>query len=293
MKKIILAVIYIAIVNITIAQEVIKIPYTNTTDVIWEGGEKEYFTEIWNTQVVTNVSIPTMEVFRPKNPNGTAVIIAPGGALYALSIFNEGIDAAKWLNKKGITAFVLKYRLVPTGEDAIQQYYDDGKNGPELINKKVANVLALSIADGLSAIKYIRENASKYTIDSHKIGFMGFSAGGAVTMGVAYNYEKNSRPDFIVPVYPWTRVIAVQEVPNDAPPMLVICATDDPLDLASGSVDLYSSWLKAKKTAGLHMYSKGGHGFGMRKQNLPSDTWISRFYDWSIAEKITTIVDNK
>ncbi|WP_420845187.1 hypothetical protein [Maribacter litopenaei] len=62
--------------------------------------------------------------------------------------------------------------------------------------------------------------------------------------------------------------------------MLVICATDDPLGLATGSIELYSSWLKENKTVGLHMYSKGGHGFGMKEQNLPSDDWIQRFYDW-------------
>ena len=79
----------------------------------------------------------------------------------------------------------------------------------------------------------------------------------------------------------------VQEVPADAPPMFVICASDDPLGLAPGSIKLYSSWLKAKKPVGLQMYAKGGHGFGMKKLGLPSDTWIERFYDWSVAQGIT------
>ena len=122
---------------------------------------------------------------------------------------------------------------------------------------------------------------------------MGFSAGGAVTMGVAYNYDKENRPDFIVPVYPWTTALPVQVAPKDAPPMLVICASDDPLGLASGSIELYSSWLTAQKTVGLHMYAKGGHGFGMKKQNLPSDNWIQLFYDWSIAEGITPELSQK
>lgn len=293
MKKSLLTVLLITLVNTAIAQEIVEVPYVNTTGLVWENDEKEYFSEIWSTQVVTNVSVPTMEIFRPKNPNGTAVIIAPGGGLYALSILSEGNDVAKWLNQKGITAFVLKYRLVPTGKDAIQEYSDEGENNPERIDERVAPVLPLSIADGLSAIKYVRENAATYNIDAHKIGFMGFSAGGAVTIGVAYNYKKNNRPDFIVPVYAWTRVIAVQKAPDDAPPMLVICASNDPLDLAPGSVKLYSSWLEAEKIVGLHMYSKGGHGFGMKKLGLPSDNWISRFYEWSIAEEITTVVDEK
>ena len=120
-----------------------------------------------------------------------------------------------------------------------------------------------------------------------KIGFMGFSAGGAVTMGVVYNYTEANRPDFIVPVYPWTSAYPVQETPVDAPPMLVVCSSDDPLGLATGSVELYSYWLKSGKITGLHMYAKGGHGYGMKKQNLPSDHWIERFYDWAVAEEIT------
>lgn len=225
-----------------------------------------------------------MEVFKPDEPNGTAVIIAPGGGLYAHSINSEGNDVAKWLNKKGITAFVLKYRLVPTGENAIKDFSDDGVKAYE----KVEKVLPLSINDGLAAISYVRSHAVEFNIEPNKIGFMGFSAGGAVTMGVTFNYAVHNRPDFIVPVYPWMTVIKSYEVPSDAPPMLVICATDDPLGLAQESIDLYTNWLKSKKSTGLHMYSKGGHGFGMRKQELPSDKWISRFYDWAITEGFTT-----
>ncbi|NJB72405.1 acetyl esterase/lipase [Saonia flava] len=273
--------------HLGLSQEIIKLPNGQETSAVWEGNEKEYFSNIWQTQVVTNVSIPTMEVFRPENPNGTAVIVAPGGGLYALSILSEGDDVAKWLNKKGITAFVLKYRLVPTGEDGVKEITDAGTTNPNSIFKNVQQVLPLSWQDGLNAISHVRQNAMKYNIDTTKIGFMGFSAGGAVTMGVAFNYTKENRPDFLVPVYPWMTVMGEYTVPNDAPPMLVICASDDPLGLAPGSAKLYSDWLSAGKIVGLHMYSKGGHGFGMRTQNLPSDSWIERFYDWSLAEGIT------
>ena len=262
------------------AQQIIKLPHETPSNVQWEGGEKEYFSDIWQTQVVTNVSTPTMEVFVPENPNGTSVIIAPGGGLYALSINSEGNDVAKWLAERGITAFVLKYRLVPTGADGVQEITQEGATNPMQIMQRVAPVLPFSVQDGLNAIDHVRSNAEKYGLDPNKIGFMGFSAGGAVTMGVAYNYNEKNRPDFLVPVYPWTTAQPVQAVPQDAPPMLIICATDDPLGLAAGSIELYSSWLKENKTVGLHMYSKGGHGFGMKQQNLPSDDWIQRFYDW-------------
>ncbi len=270
------------------AQNIIPIPHKTSENTTWVGEEKEYFSDIWQTPVVTNVSVPTMELFQPENPNGVSVIIAPGGGLYALSIESEGTAVAKWLNKKGITAFVLKYRLVPTGEDGVKEISEEGATNPQRIGQRVAPVMPLSIADGLSAITYVRSNASNLKLDPNKIGFMGFSAGGAVTMGVTYNYGEANRPNFIVPVYPWTTVLPVQPAPKNAPPMLEICASDDPLGLASGSVELYSSWLKIQKPVGLHMYAKGGHGFGMKKQGLPSDDWIQLFYDWAVAENIVT-----
>ncbi len=289
MKKNIVVLLSLCIGFVSLAQEVIQVPYEKAANVKWEGDEKAYYSKIWQNNVVTNVSVPTMEVFRPEKPNGAAVIIAPGGGLYALSITSEGTQVAQWLNEKGITAFVLKYRLVPTGEDGVQEITDDATTNPNNVGLRVMPVLPYSYADGLSALKYVRENAEDFMIEPNKIGFMGFSAGGAVTMGVVYNYDESNRPDFIVPVYPWTPVMPVQEAPEDAPPMLVICSTDDPLDLASGSVSLYSSWLTAKKPAALHMYAKGGHGFGMKRQGLPSDTWIERFYEWSIAQGIVEI----
>lgn len=287
MKKTIALLALLIMAQWTIGQEIVKITHETSADVTWEGGEKDYFSDIWQNQVVTNVSVPTMEVFRPDNPNGTAVIVAPGGGLYALSIKSEGTDVAKWLNEKGITAFVLKYRLVPTGEDGVAEISQEGATNPARIGERVAPVLPLSVADGLSAISNVRENAEKYDVDPSKIGFMGFSAGGAVTMGVTFNYTKENRPDFIVPVYAWMAVVGPYSVPEDAPPMLVICASDDPLQLAPASVKLYSDWLGKSKRVGLHMYSKGGHGFGMKEQGLPSDHWIQRFYDWSVAEGIT------
>ena len=262
------------------AQQYIELPHETPPNVEWDGGQKEYFSDIWQTQVVTNVSTPTMEVFASEIPNGTSVIVAPGGGLYALSIESEGNLVAQWLAERGITAFVLKYRLVPTGADGVQEITQEGATNPMQIMQRVAPVLPFSVQDGLNAIDHVRSNAEKYGLDPNKIGFMGFSAGGAVTMGVAYNYNEKNRPNFLVPVYPWTTAQPVQPVPQDAPPMLIICATDDPLGLAAGSIELYSSWLKENKTVGLHMYSKGGHGFGMKQQNLPSDDWIQQFYDW-------------
>jgi len=291
MKKI--SLLLLAYIQVGIAQEFIEIPYEESANVTWAHEEKQYFSEVWKTDVVTNVSVPTLQVFQPKNPNGTSVIIAPGGGLYALSIVSEGRSVAKWLSERGITAFVLKYRLVPTEEDGVQEITEEGAKNPSRIIERVAPVVPLSISDGLSAISYVRGNAEKYKLDPNKIGFMGFSAGGAVTMGVAYNYTENNRPNFLVPVYAWTSAYPVQEATKNPPKMLIVCATDDPLGLAPGSIEIYNSWVNAGKLPELHMYAKGGHGFGMKKQGLPSDNWIQRFYDWSVAEGITSITKSE
>jgi len=270
------------------SQQVVKLAHEKSAQVIWEGEEKEYFSDIWNNQVVTNVSVPTLTIFKPSQEinTGVSVIIAPGGGLYALSIESEGREVAKWLNEKGITAMILKYRLVPTGDDGVAEISELSENNPAKIGEEVAKVIPYSIADGLEAVSYARQHAKELDIDPVKIGFMGFSAGGAVTMGVAYQYNEKNRPDFLVPVYAWTDVMPVQKPQKKSPPMLLICASDDPLGLAPGSIKIYNSWYTEKLNVSIHMYSKGGHGFGMNKQGLPSDKWIERFFDWTLAEGI-------
>ena len=270
------------------AQEIIELTHENPSTIVWANPEKEYFSEIWETPVVTNVSAPSMQVFMPGKEiaNGTSVVIAPGGGFYALSIDSEGNDVARWLVEKGIAAFVLRYRLVPTGEEAVAELNDAG----DLFFETVEPIIPLATADGLSAVAYVRKNAARFGVDPAKIGFMGFSAGGTVTIGVANNYTAETRPDFIVPVYPAVSRLGGFHVPKDAPPMLVICASDDALGLASDSIALFSAWHEAGFSTGLHMYSKGDHGFGMRKNSLPSDNWIERFYEWSVAEGITVPV---
>ncbi|WP_291959835.1 alpha/beta hydrolase [Maribacter sp.] len=286
MKHLILLTCIFISMNV-LAQKIVDLPYEESNNVKWSTAEREYYSDIWENEVVTNVSVPRLEVFEAEAPNGTSVIVAPGGGLYGLSIESEGRAVAKWLNKQGITAFVLKYRLVPTRIDGIKEITDEAATNPAKIGERVTPVLPLSVADGLAAITYVRTNANEMKLDPNKIGFMGFSAGGAVTMGVTFNYTEANRPNFIVPVYPWMTVMGEYSVPQDAPPMLVVCASDDPLGLAKPSTDLYSAWLTNGKNTGMHMYSKGGHGFGMKKQNLPSDNWIERFYEWALIEGLT------
>jgi len=267
---------------LSISQEIIALPITKTNAAVtWEGAERDFHSTEWDTRVITNTSKPTMAVFRPANPNGSAVIICPGGALYAHSIDSEGESVAKALNEAGVTAFVLKYRLVPTDESSREQLISVT---PEVMFERVAEVLPLSISDGLHAIEYVRVNAKKYGVDEDRIGIMGFSAGGAVTMGVTYAAESKNKPNFIAPVYFWEDAQKIQDVPSDAGPAFILCATDDPLGLAPASAKLYLSWIAAGKSAELHMYAQGGHGFGVRATDLPVGTWVQRMIEWMEVE---------
>jgi len=243
--------------------------------------EKEYFSKIWNTEVVANVTKPSLTVFKPaaELSNGTAVVICPGGGFMALSINSEGTDVAKYMAERGVTAFVLKYRLARTGEDAPQEFTALFADKPKF-QEMLAKVAPLAVADGLAAVTYVRQHASEWGIAPERVGIIGFSAGGMVTAGVSFRYAPEGRPVFVAPIYGAAAMFKDAPVPVDAPPMFVAAATDDQLGLAPESVALYEKWTGAGKSAELHMYAKGGHGFGMRKQNLPTDHWIERFADW-------------
>jgi acetyl esterase/lipase len=244
--------------------------------------EKEYFSKVWNTEVVTNVTKPTLTVFKPApgTANGTAIVICPGGGFMALSINSEGIDVAKYLAARGVTAFVLKYRLTHTGEDATQEFTDLFEKDKPKFQEMIGKVIPLTIADGLASVTYVRQHASELGTSLDRVGIIGFSAGGTVSAGVAYRYAPEGRPAFVAAIYAAAGRLKDAAVPADAPPMFIAAATDDQLGLAPDSIALYQKWTEAKKPAELHMYAKGGHGFGMRKQNLPTDYWIDRFADW-------------
>lgn len=248
----------------------------------WTWNEQENDNNSWNTKVVFNVSHPTLTVFLPDSSvanSGTAVVICPGGGFYALSINSEGYDVAKWLAKKGVTCFVLKYRLAHvTGNDPVKEW-TEGLGTPE-VNEKMGKAIPLAIADGKAAIAYVRAHVAEYGISPNKIGIIGFSAGGTVAASAAYDYTPANRPDFVAPIYAYMPSALQKDIAADAPPLFLAAATDDQLGLNTNSIELYTNWTKAKHSAELHLYAKGGHGFGMRKQGLPSDTWIDRFTDW-------------
>ena len=242
--------------------------------------EKQYFSKAWNTDAVTNVTKPALMVFKPaaELKINTAVVICPGGGFMALSIASEGTDVAKYLAARGVTAFVLKYRLAHTGEDGTTEFgalYADKPKFAAMMKDEEPK----AVADGLAAVEYVRQHAAEYGISPDRVGIMGFSAGGFITAEVALHYKPEGRPAFVAPIYGGA-LGQDAAVPADAPPMFVAAATDDTLGLAPGSIALWQKWFDAHKPVELHMYAKGGHGFGMHPQGIPTDHWIDRFADW-------------
>jgi len=259
----------------------------------WDYREIEYTNPMDKGLMIRNVVDPTLEVYMPDKSmaSGTAVIVCPGGGNIWLSYSSEGTDVAKYLAAKGIAAFVLKYRLNKTPEDETEF----GKFTMEFFSRILAppgegdsarrapvplpSEKYLGGEDGIRAVEYVREHASEFGIDPEKVGIMGFSAGAGVTMHVIINSAPDRQPDFAAPIYGgW---LGDSEIPEDAPPLFILAAADDPI--SEGCPDLYKAWRAAGKSAELHMYSKGGHGFGMAQRDMPVDTWIERLYDWMIA----------
>ena len=247
--------------------------------------------EGWLT--VRNVTQPALYPVIPDEgkANGTSVIIAPGGAFLTLSFDTEGMEEAKYLAARGITCFVLTYRVDPTPKDVaglIKAIADRISHAPPNMThgEIVSPAETLAQTDGLRAITYVRAHAGEYSIDPNKIGLIGFSAGGMTAMNVATAYEAKSRPDFVGVIY---GAMPKRAVPKDAPPAFIAVAADDPL-LAHASVPIFDAWQQAGKSAELHIYSHGSHGFGMRKVGTSADHWIDDFYNWLVGERLTTPV---
>jgi acetyl esterase/lipase len=247
----------------------------------WNWSEATIEKTSWNTPVVYNVADPTLTVIKPEagKANGTAVVICPGGGFFALSIENEGMGVARWLAEKGVTCFVLKYRLAKaSGDDPIKDF-NASFGDKELQAKQMASV-PMAIADGKQAVAYIRKHAAQLGVNPNKIGIMGFSAGGTVAGSAGFGYTAENKPDFVAPIYAFLPPEMQGTVAADAPPLFIAVASDDQIGLQTHSVALYTKWNTAKRSAELHVYNKGGHGFGIRKQQQPSDAWADQFATW-------------
>jgi len=270
---------------------------------IWPGGAPG--SEDWDWQERTapvpwgarhwryarNVVQPTVTVFRPPagKANGTAMVVAPGGAFHFLMLEHEGYDMARWLNGLGVTAFVLKYRLARTPDtdadmlafrDNLQKQLGEARRGDTAPPNReiIRQVRLMGEEDGRQALRFARAHAAEWGIDPARIGISGYSAGGAVAMGAAMQYDAASRPDFAVGIYPAYR--AELTVPANPPPLFLVIADDDASVAPISSSRLYEEWHKAGGPAELHIFGNGAHGFGMAATGTLSDAWTRLLESW-------------
>lgn len=227
-----------------------------------------------------NVSEPTLSIYRPKQPNGTAVLVAPGGAYLFLAIEHEGTQVCERLTSLGVTCLLLRYR-VPFRNEA-----DPGRE---------------ALQDAQRAMGLVRQRAVEWGFSPDRVGFLGFSAGGHLALRLAlqvsprnYPFDRSldaedTTPNFVIPVYPAylvnkedsSRLEAEFKVSPKAPPMCLIHADDDKgLSTSAGSALLYLEYKKLSRPAELHVYAKGGHGFGLKPLELPAADWLVRVVEW-------------
>ncbi|MEI9942862.1 MAG: alpha/beta hydrolase [Chitinophagaceae bacterium] len=300
MKQIFILFLFSRIAGVAAAQEIIP---------LYKGDIPNYRTSVDEEKsVVGNDSIlriqavqkPTLTVYLPakEKANGTAVIICPGGGYGILAFKLEGIDVAKKFNEWGVTAFVLKYRI-PNDKWMMQK-----ETGP--------------LQDAQRGIQLVRENADRWNIDTSRIGIMGFSAGGHLASTAATHFNKNYidnpgkinlRPDFQLLLYPvisfadsithrGSKDNLIGKTPSEemtrdysnelqitatSPPAFLVHAADDKAVNPLNSIFYYQNLLKNKISAELHIYERGGHGFGLNNKTT-KDLWMDRLHNWMDAK---------
>jgi acetyl esterase/lipase len=233
--------------------------------------EPEVAKDYW----VRNVHNPSLTIFRPRRQNGAAVIVIPGGAHKMIVWTTEGVNVARALNRYGLTVFVLKYRLA------------NEEGSPYRI--------ADATADVRRSVRWVRAHSADYGIDPHRLGIMGFSAGGELVSLVADNRaasegsprdavdRQSDRPDFQVLVFPGPAGVPANDVAH-APPAFITAGSLDEC-CAAPAVKLYEQLRTAGRPAELHMYAGAGHAFNLDESNRISIIhWPDRLADWLADE---------
>jgi acetyl esterase/lipase len=226
-----------------------------------------------------HVSVPTLTLYKPKGANtGAAVVVFPGGGYNILAIDLEGTEVCDWLNSAGVTCVLLKYRVPGTGP----------------YPKSPA-----ALQDAQRAVGLVRQHAAEWKIDPNRIGVLGFSAGGHLAAAISTHFDQrlydpiddadklSCRPDFAVVVYPGYLALSEKNFEANAdikptektPPTFIVQAEDDPVHIENSTV--YFLQLKnAKVPAELHIYAQGGHGYGLRRTELPVTSWPQSVEVW-------------
>jgi len=241
----------------------------------------------WGDPMARNITTATLTPFLPEpgKANGAAVIVAPGGGFRWLSMGNEGWEVAEALAKQGIAALVLKYRLYPTPEslDEFKAWMNRPRTPPaessdtsreRATPRPPQRDLSNQLEDAEAAYAMIINRADEWGIDMNRIGMIGFSAGAGLTMHSTLN-SKTMDLAFIGPIYGGMGPV---EVPENAPPMFNVIATDD--FLFRGQFGIIDSWYQAGIPVEFHLYQNGGHGFGLGNPNRTSNRWFDAFIHW-------------
>lgn len=224
--------------------------------------------------VIFDVVTPTLTAYLPERAKatGTGVIIAPGGAFVALAVDLEGNEAARWLQQRGIAAFVLKYRLIEKRGNGIPEMDMDtaGRYG---------------IADGIQALRVVRQHAAGWGVAPDRVGMLGFSAGAMVASGALLQQDSAARPNFVALMYGGPFGV-MPRIPATLPPIFMAWAQDDQVARAA-VVRFHDALMAAGHRPEVHVYSAGGHGFGTKHQGTTSDHWLDEFYYWLQAQGLT------
>lgn len=238
-------------------------------------------------RIVRNVTQPTLTAFLPDpaKTTGASVIIAPGGGFHMLSIENEGTAVAEWLKEQGVAAFVLRYRLVQTGDDYAMTLIRRLTNRKDL-DVAVAPVLPLATEDGEAAVRHVRQHAAMWGLKHDRVGMIGFSAGGAVAVWGLQDADAMDRPDFVAAIYPGLLPNPVA-APEHAPPLFVVVAKDDAIALGD-SERLTAAWKARGAPVEFVTYPGGGHGFGMAQTGKPTDAWREELRKWLNTQGVLT-----
>ena len=246
------------------------------------------------TAMLRNISDPALLVVAPKEGlgNGVGVIVAPGGGWTINAWTHEGLDLANWLVDLGYTAFVLKYRVRASDPD--QAVFEAGMAkleagvpgffpsalkptaiGQVISAEEYLRARDAAAEDGRRAIEIARELAPQFGVRADALGMIGFSAGAFLTVDVAVD-PRAEQLAFIAPIYGGETRGA--PVPADAPPLFTAVAQDDILvKIVEG---LHADWAAADRPSEMHVFRRGGHGFGMARQGLPSDRWPDLLRAW-------------
>lgn len=246
------------------AEEIALYPGVAPGSESWTWSETSSRAPVTNTLLYRNVVKPTLAVHPAEKPNGTAVLVVPGGGFRLVVYDSEGNRIADWLNGLGITAFVLKYRVA---------YTEPGVDVPP--QARIDAVKPLAIADAKQAMLLIRQRAAHYGVK--RLGAMGFSAGGWIVLALGTETDAATRPDFVTGIYP--AMPPDLKAPTGAPPLFLTLASDDPY-VPQDSWKAAEAWQAAKAPVEVHAYASGGHGFALKTKGLPVSGWTDRFTDW-------------